>query len=114
MPAAPRQQARCWASAILLLQCSLIDSGARIESRDRLFDTPGGVPGMTDLTAADRAARSAHERWAHPLDWVNIIGISFYHLVALLAFVPWFFSWTGVIVFFVGTYLVCTVGINVF
>lgn len=69
---------------------------------------------MTDVSAADRAAQSANERWAHPLDWVNVVGISFYHLVALLAFVPWFFSWTGVIVFFVGTYLVCTVGINVF
>ena len=34
--------------------------------------------------------------------------------MALLAFLPWFFSWTGVIVWFLGTYLFCTVGINVF
>ena len=52
------------------------------------------------------------ERYA--LDWVNITGISFYHLVALLAFLPWFFSWTGVVVWFIGNYLFCTIGINVF
>jgi stearoyl-CoA desaturase (delta-9 desaturase) len=69
---------------------------------------------MTDATATARTARVAPQGSRHALDWVNIVGIAFYHLVALLALLPWFFSWTGVIVFLVATYLVCTVGINVF
>ncbi|MFC3645073.1 acyl-CoA desaturase [Aquibium oceanicum] len=50
----------------------------------------------------------------YTLHWVNIIGIGFYHLVAALAFLPYFFSWTGVILVFVGMQLFGTVGINVF
>ena len=67
---------------------------------------------ITATTATHAVARAEREPYA--LDWVNIAGISFYHLVALLAFVPWFFSWTGVIVWFIGNYLFCTIGINVF
>jgi fatty-acid desaturase len=69
---------------------------------------------MTDIASTARigAATTRHEAFA--LDWVNIIGIGFYHLVAALAFFPWFFSWTGVIVALLGTYFFCTVGINVF
>ena len=32
---------------------------------------------------------------AHEIDWVNAIGISVFHLLALLAVFPAFFSWTG-------------------
>ena len=38
-----------------------------------------------------------------------IIGI---HLLALLALVPWFFSWTGVVLALVGCYVFGTLGIN--
>ena len=31
------------------------------------------------------------------IDWSYAGGIALLHLLALLAFVPWFFSWTGVI-----------------
>ncbi len=34
--------------------------------------------------------------------WVYVFGFVALHLLALLAFVPWFFSWTGVVSVFVG------------
>ncbi len=37
----------------------------------------------------------------------------FLHVAALLAFVPYFFSWTGVILVFVGNYFFGSLGINV-
>lgn len=45
--------------------------------------------------------------------WGYAISISTLHLLALLAFVPWFFSWTGVIVYLLGFYVFGTLGINV-
>lgn len=61
---------------------------------------------MTDATAtsANTGARS--------YDWINIVGIGYYHLAALLAFLPWFFSWTGVALFIAGIYVFGTLGIN--
>lgn len=44
--------------------------------------------------------------------WPYVTAMIAYHLVALLAFVPWFFSWTGVIVCVVGIYLFGLIGIN--
>jgi len=35
------------------------------------------------------------------------------HLLALLAFVPWLFSWTGVLVGFIGLYVFGTLGISI-
>jgi stearoyl-CoA desaturase (delta-9 desaturase) len=35
-----------------------------------------------------------------------------FHLIALLALVPWFFSWTGVILCILGDYLIGVLGIN--
>jgi fatty-acid desaturase len=35
------------------------------------------------------------------------------HLIALLTLVPWFFSWTGVILFILGCYVFGTLGLNV-
>ena len=69
---------------------------------------------MADVTATTQSHSALAQREPVRLDWVNIVGISFYHLVALLAFMPWFFSWTGVIVWFITNYLFCTIGINVF
>jgi len=40
-------------------------------------------------------------------------GIVAVHLVALLAFVPWFFSWTGVVLALLGLYVFGTLGINI-
>ena len=60
---------------------------------------------MADVTATTQSHSALAQREPVTQDWVNIVGISFYHLVALLAFMPWFFSWTGVIVWFITNYL---------
>lgn len=44
--------------------------------------------------------------------WPYAIGVGGYHLLALLAFVPWLFSWTGVGLAFAGLYVFGTLGIN--
>jgi fatty acid desaturase len=44
--------------------------------------------------------------------WSYVIAIGLYHLVALLALVPWFFSWTGVALAVLGLYVFGTLGIN--
>ena len=36
------------------------------------------------------------------VDWPAAIWVIGYHVLALLAFVPWFFSWTGVVLAIVG------------
>src|SRR5688572_30381171 len=48
----------------------------------------------------------------HTIIWRYVVVISLYHLVSLLAFVPWFFSWTGLVLCLAGTYIFGTLGIN--
>ena len=43
----------------------------------------------------------------------TLIGFVLVHLLAALAILPWYFSWTGVVVFVVGLYLFGVLGINV-
>lgn len=50
----------------------------------------------------------------YELDWVYVAGIAFFHLVALLAVFPFFFSWSGLALAIVGNYVFGTLGINVF
>jgi stearoyl-CoA desaturase (delta-9 desaturase) len=38
--------------------------------------------------------------------------LTFYHLVGLLALLPWFFSWTGVVLAFLGHYAIGALGIS--
>lgn len=61
-------------------------------------------------TMSDHAL--AHD---HPLrfDWYYVVGVAGIHLAALLALLPWFFSWTGVLLVPVGMYLFGTIGICV-
>src|SRR5437016_4140507 len=47
------------------------------------------------------------------LDWPIAISIVVYHAVALLAFFPWFFSWTAIVLAWLGDYFFATLGINV-
>lgn len=42
----------------------------------------------------------------------NIVGFTAIHIIATLAFVPWFFSWAGVALFFAGIYVFGALGIN--
>jgi sn-1 stearoyl-lipid 9-desaturase len=48
----------------------------------------------------------------HRIVWSYAITVGIYHLVALLALLPWFFSWTGVVVAVLGLYVFGTLGIN--
>ena len=47
------------------------------------------------------------------IDWPTASVILSYHLIALLAFIPWTFSWTGVIVAIVAARLSGLLGINI-
>jgi stearoyl-CoA desaturase (delta-9 desaturase) len=44
--------------------------------------------------------------------WSYAVTIAAYHLVALLAFLPWFFSWSGVVLAVLGLYVFGSLGIN--
>ena len=44
--------------------------------------------------------------------WIDAAGLAAVHLLALLAFVPWFFSWTGVVLAYLGLYVFGTFGIS--
>jgi len=44
------------------------------------------------------------------LDWYYVSGVAGVHLLALLAFFPWFFSWTGLLLVPIGMYVFGTLG----
>ena len=44
--------------------------------------------------------------------WPYVFAIGGFHLLALLAFVPWLFSWTGLILIPLGNYVFCSLGIG--
>ena len=44
--------------------------------------------------------------------WRYAFAVGSYHVLALLAFDPWFFSWTGVVLAIFGVYLFGMVGVN--
>src|SRR5918996_6176241 len=72
-----------------------------------------------ELVAAD--SESVHDparfrqAWDHSrrIDWYYAAGVLAFHVLALLAFLPWFFSWTGVLLVPLGMYLFGTLGICV-
>src|SRR5262245_64426144 len=78
------------------------------------------MQGATTLTTDSVVVRTrARERLPLPaavsvrrIVWFPAIFLVGYHLLALLAFVPWFFSWTGVILLIVGDYVFGVLGIN--
>jgi fatty-acid desaturase len=47
------------------------------------------------------------------LERTQILGLVVYHAVAALAFLPWFFSWTGVVLAILGVYVFGVLGINI-
>jgi hypothetical protein len=46
------------------------------------------------------------------INWHYLSGFIVLHLLVLLAFVPWLFSWPGVVSVFVGNYIFGSLGIN--
>ncbi len=75
---------------------------------------------MTDI--AGRAARETTfqaQRLPHPvavsgrqINWRYVSAVGSYHLLGLLAFNSWFFSWTGVVLAIGGVYVFGALGIN--
>jgi stearoyl-CoA desaturase (delta-9 desaturase) len=45
--------------------------------------------------------------------WIDAVGIVTIHVLALCAFLPWFFSWTGVVLVVLGIVVFGVLGINV-
>ena len=64
-----------------------------------------------DRMAPGRLAAPDTIAWGH-VDWPYAVSFAVYHLLALLAFVPWLFSWTGVVLAVLGSYVFGTLGIN--
>lgn len=48
----------------------------------------------------------------HQIFWAYLSGFLMIHALSLLVFVPWLFSWSGVVVCIAGYYLIGAVGIN--
>jgi fatty-acid desaturase len=74
---------------------------------------------MREQTALANAPAPALSRLALPgsvrkdrILWPYFVGIVGFHVLALLAFVPWLFSWTGMILALCGLYVFGTLGIN--
>ena len=68
---------------------------------------------LDQFTSGDAAqARTSAPRLVRRIKWRYAAPIIFVHLVALAAFAPWFFSWTGVVVMGLGLYVFGTLGIN--
>src|SRR5580704_14951611 len=44
--------------------------------------------------------------------WPYVLGFGAFHLLLPLAFVPWLFSWTGLILVPLGNYFFCSLGIG--
>lgn len=53
-----------------------------------------------------------HGTYPVRIEWLNAGALVTYHLIAALAFFPWFFSWSALIVGIVGIYAFGTLGIN--
>ncbi len=74
---------------------------------------------MSELITAPSEPATTKGRLALPSSvrksqilWPYFIGIIGFHVLALLAFVPWLFSWTGVALAVLGLYFFGTLGIN--
>ncbi len=63
-------------------------------------------PSKRELEWPETAVNPIKVRWRYAL------GIPGVHLLACLAFLPWFFSWTGVVLSIMGLYVFGTLGVN--
>ena len=67
---------------------------------------PKDDPAARELEWPETAVNPIKVRWRYAL------GIPGVHLLACLAFLPWFFSWTGVVLSILGLYVFGTLGVN--
>lgn len=97
------------ASAVLNRQAGSDRSKAAGSAATDGFDDPR--PGESaPQPRGHAAARSKSEPVR--IAWPYVAGIGGYHVLALLAFLPWLFSWTGVTAAVLGLYVFGTLGIN--
>jgi fatty-acid desaturase len=77
-------------------------------------DTFGSETPQAERQIADYQSRLPRPATVEPprILWPYLIGVSAYHVIALFAFLPWLFSWTGVALAFAGLYVFGTLGIN--
>ena len=68
--------------------------------------------GGTRAASCPAASAVAGDGQSDRIRWPYVIGVAGMHLLALLAFVPAFFSWTGVALAVAGLYVFGTLGIN--
>ncbi len=74
---------------------------------------PSPKPKASDVPADERSL-DRPETTTDPIRmrWEYAVGIPAVHVLACLAFFPWFFSWTGVVLAVLGLYVFGTLGIN--
>jgi fatty-acid desaturase len=63
-----------------------------------------------DVVEADVAPVGSTQDWF--VDWLPVVWVVGVHALALLVFVPWFFSWTGVVLLILGIHIFGMIGIN--
>jgi fatty-acid desaturase len=78
------------------------------------FSPPGTFAASASITAVRGSSRMARPATAEGsrILWTYVAGVGTYHALAMLALVPWFFSWTGVALAVAGLYVFGTLGIN--
>jgi fatty-acid desaturase len=69
----------------------------------------------TEIASAKPERRLPLPASARPVrvEWVYAAGVAGCHLLALAAFLPWVFSWTGVVLAVLGIYVFGTLGVHV-
>lgn len=70
---------------------------------------------IVDIDDSEQLSRVDVPKTAQPLRvyWLYLIPLVILHLMALLAFVPWFFSWSGLVVAILGHFVFGMLGITV-
>src|SRR5262249_26224425 len=98
----------------------LKNDGARATMQRIATALRRGHPGLAlartvmshDLVQGDGVAADAAAVPVRIVDWLAIVWSVGLHVLALLIFVPWFFSWTGVVLLIVGIHVFGMIGIN--
>jgi stearoyl-CoA desaturase (delta-9 desaturase) len=67
----------------------------------------------TRIRRPDDCHMRASAAASHQINWKAVSWLAGYHLVALLALLPWFFSWAGVVVAVASHILLGLLGINI-
>jgi fatty-acid desaturase len=80
-------------------------------TKHKIGDSPAPAVSHAAILATGRLAPPAAVNFRQVV-WVNAVALVGYHVIALLAFLPWFFSWTGVLLAIAGLYVFGTLGIN--